>query len=72
LCTVHGDDERQQPKDRRVDHGRQLISHAAETLCRTVDRKVGHYGPGVNRSTLQFRMKKLGIERPSISAEVSV
>jgi formate hydrogenlyase transcriptional activator len=27
---------------------------------------------GVNRSTLQFRMKKLGIERPSISHEVSV
>ena len=27
---------------------------------------------GINRSTLQFRMKKLGIERPSISNEVSV
>jgi formate hydrogenlyase transcriptional activator len=27
---------------------------------------------GVNRSTLQFRMKKLGIERPSISDAVSV
>jgi len=27
---------------------------------------------GINRSTLQFRMKKLGIERPSIANEVSV
>jgi formate hydrogenlyase transcriptional activator len=27
---------------------------------------------GINRSTLQFRMRKLGIERPSISNEVSV
>jgi transcriptional regulator with GAF, ATPase, and Fis domain len=27
---------------------------------------------GINRSTLQFRMKKLGIERPLISNEVSV
>jgi formate hydrogenlyase transcriptional activator len=27
---------------------------------------------GINRSTLQFRMKKLGIERPSISNQVSV
>jgi transcriptional regulator of acetoin/glycerol metabolism len=27
---------------------------------------------GINRSTLQFRMKKLGIERPSISAAASV
>jgi len=27
---------------------------------------------GINRSTLQFRMKKLGIERPSISNEVRV
>jgi formate hydrogenlyase transcriptional activator len=27
---------------------------------------------GLNRSTLQFRMKKLGIERPSISTEASV
>ena len=27
---------------------------------------------GINRSTLQFRMKKLGIERPSISDAVSV
>ncbi len=27
---------------------------------------------GINRSTLQFRMKKLGIARPSISNEVSV
>ena len=27
---------------------------------------------GINRSTLQFRMKKLGIERTSISNEVSV
>jgi len=26
---------------------------------------------GINRSTLQFRMKKLGIERPSIAGEVS-
>jgi formate hydrogenlyase transcriptional activator len=26
---------------------------------------------GINRSTLQFRMKKLGIERPSVSGEVS-
>jgi formate hydrogenlyase transcriptional activator len=27
---------------------------------------------GLNRSTLQFRMKKLGIERPSIAHEVRV
>jgi formate hydrogenlyase transcriptional activator len=27
---------------------------------------------GINRSTLQFRMKKLGIERPLISNQVSV
>ena len=27
---------------------------------------------GINRSTLQFRMRKLGIERPSISNEVNV
>jgi formate hydrogenlyase transcriptional activator len=27
---------------------------------------------GINRSTLQFRMKKLGIERPSLSTEASV
>ena len=27
---------------------------------------------GINRSTLQFRMKKLGIERPAVSNEVTV
>jgi formate hydrogenlyase transcriptional activator len=27
---------------------------------------------GINRSTLQFRMKKLGIERPLIANQVSV
>jgi formate hydrogenlyase transcriptional activator len=27
---------------------------------------------GINRSTLQFRMKKLGIERPPVSSAVSV
>ena len=27
---------------------------------------------GINRSTLQFRMKKLGIERPALATEASV
>lgn len=41
--------EEQQPKDGRVDHERQLISHVAETACRTVDPKVGYYAEKVIR-----------------------
>jgi DNA-binding NtrC family response regulator len=50
--------------------------HILETLKRTRWVLSGRRGAaarlGINRSTLQFRMKKLGIERPSIADEVSV
>ena len=50
--------------------------HILETLNKTRWVLSGPRGAaarlGINRSTLQFRMKKLGIERPSISNEMSV
>jgi formate hydrogenlyase transcriptional activator len=50
--------------------------HILETLNRTRWVLSGPHGAakrlGINRSTLQFRMKKLGIERPSLSTEASV
>jgi formate hydrogenlyase transcriptional activator len=49
--------------------------HIVETLKKTRWVLSGPRGAaarlGINRSTLQFRMKKLGIERPSISHEMS-
>jgi formate hydrogenlyase transcriptional activator len=49
--------------------------HILATLKRTGWVLSGRRGAaarlGINRSTLQFRMKKLGIERPSISDQVS-
>jgi formate hydrogenlyase transcriptional activator len=51
-------------------------AHILATLRETRWVLAGPHGAaqrlGVNRSTLQFRMKKLGINRPSISYEVSV
>jgi formate hydrogenlyase transcriptional activator len=50
--------------------------HILETLKRTGWVLSGPRGAagqlGINRSTLQFRMRKLGIERPSIPIEVRV
>jgi formate hydrogenlyase transcriptional activator len=50
--------------------------HILETLNKTRWVLSGPRGAatrlGLNRSTLQFRMKKLGIERPSFSTEASV
>jgi formate hydrogenlyase transcriptional activator len=50
--------------------------HILETLNKTRWVVSGPRGAaarlGLNRSTLQFRMKKLGIERPSIANEIGV
>jgi hypothetical protein len=42
--TERGDGQQQQPKDRHVDHERDLISHACRNGCRMPDPDVGHYG----------------------------